>query len=109
METFTTCNVDLQVLENRELQGPSSSRSTRHVQLALPAGEAGQYSAGDHLEVMGNNDKALVEAALKRLNLTGEGASAAVRSFPLHFEPSSSLCLPRLPGTQNRCVLRRCC
>jgi cytochrome P450/NADPH-cytochrome P450 reductase len=61
------------VLENRELQGPDSSRSTRHVQLALPAGEAGQYSAGDHLEVMGNNDAALVEAALKRLGLTGEG------------------------------------
>jgi sulfite reductase alpha subunit-like flavoprotein len=62
----------LQVLENRELQSPASSRSTRHVQLALPSGEAGAYSAGDHLEVMGNNDRALVETALKRLGLTGE-------------------------------------
>lgn len=81
----------LEVLENRELQGPGASRSTRHVQLALPAGEAGQYSAGDHLEVMGNNDKALVAAALKRLGLTGservewraniEGGSGSARSL----------------------------
>jgi cytochrome P450/NADPH-cytochrome P450 reductase len=66
------------VLENRELQSASSSRSTRHVQLALPAGEAGHYSAGDHLEVMGNNDKALVEAALKLLGLTGEAEGSGV-------------------------------
>ena len=69
--TCCCCCCCLQVLENRELQGPGASRSTRHVQLVLPAGEAGQYSAGDHLEVMGNNDKALVAAALKRLGLTG--------------------------------------
>lgn len=59
-------------MENRELQGPGSSRSTRHVQLALPAGADGEYSAGDHLEVMGNNDAALVDAALQLLGLKGE-------------------------------------
>jgi cytochrome P450/NADPH-cytochrome P450 reductase len=60
-----------QVLENRELQGPGSDRSTRHVQLQLPAGPAGQYSSGEHLEVYGNNDGSLVEAALKLLNMSG--------------------------------------
>ncbi|KAF8059389.1 cypD [Scenedesmus sp. PABB004] len=62
----------LTVLENRELQGPKSDRSTRHVQLQLPPGPAGAYTAGDHLEVMGNNDTALVAAALKLLGLKGD-------------------------------------
>jgi hypothetical protein len=34
---------------------------------------------------MGNNDKALVEAALKRLGLTGERKFAAVRNFSFTF------------------------
>eukprot|EP00775_Hariotina_reticulata_P009541 gene9541-9705_t len=61
----------LQVLENRELQKGKSSRSTRHVQLALPAGSKGEYSSGDHLEIMGTNDAALVDLALKLLGLEG--------------------------------------
>jgi cytochrome P450/NADPH-cytochrome P450 reductase len=87
-----------QVLENRELQGAASSRSTRHVQLALPAGEAGGYSAGDHLEVMGNNDKALVDAALKRLGLTGKSSiycfSLIVCAGVLHCMHMPPVCLP---------------
>eukprot|EP00882_Tetradesmus_deserticola_P007733 GHRQ01008143.1.p1 GENE.GHRQ01008143.1~~GHRQ01008143.1.p1 ORF type:complete len:487 (+),score=250.54 GHRQ01008143.1:1459-2919(+) len=81
----------LEVLANRELQGPGSSRSTRHVQLALPGGEAGEYSAGDHMEVMGNNDAGLVKAALQRLGLNGservewrsnqEGGSGSARGL----------------------------
>lgn len=61
----------MQVLENRELQGGGSDRSTRHVQLQLPEGPAGAYSSGEHLEVYGNNDGSLVEAALKLLGLGG--------------------------------------
>jgi cytochrome P450 / NADPH-cytochrome P450 reductase len=59
------------VLENRELQGPGSSRSTRHVQVQLPAGPGGEYVAGEHLEVQGRNDALLVDAALKLLGLKG--------------------------------------
>lgn len=61
----------MQVLENRELQGGGSDRSTRHVQLQLPEGPGGAYSSGEHLEVYGNNDGSLVEAALKLLGLGG--------------------------------------
>jgi len=61
----------LKVLESRELQGPGSDRSTRHVTLQLPAGPAGQYRAGEHLEVYGNNDSALVDMTLGLLGLTG--------------------------------------
>lgn len=60
-----------QILENRELQGPGSDRSTRHVQLQLPEGPPGAYRAGEHLEVYGRNDDALVDAALGVLKLTG--------------------------------------
>lgn len=60
------------MLENRELQAEGAERSTRHVQLQLPPGAAGEYKAGEHLEVAGNNDGALVEAALKLLGLGGE-------------------------------------
>jgi hypothetical protein len=63
-----------QVLDNHELQGPGSDRSTRHVRLALPGGEGGAYVAGEHLEVMPNNDAALVDAALALLGLTGARA-----------------------------------
>jgi len=61
-----------QVLENRELQGPGSDRSTRHVLLQLPDGPAGAYHAGEHLEVAGNNNASLVDAALNLLGLKGE-------------------------------------
>ena len=60
-----------QVLESRELQGPKSDRSTCHVTLQLPSGPAGQYRAGEHLEVYGNNDSALVDMTLTLLGLTG--------------------------------------
>lgn len=65
------CCCGTQVLENRELQGPGAARSTRHVQLALPAGEAGAYEAGDHLEVLAVNSESLVGQALKLLGLSG--------------------------------------
>ncbi|MCA9778277.1 MAG: cytochrome P450, partial [Candidatus Eremiobacteraeota bacterium] len=45
------------VVENRELQ-TSPVRSTRHIELALPAGVA--YKTGDHLGVLASNEPAIV-------------------------------------------------
>jgi hypothetical protein len=84
-ERHVSGGCSVQVLENRELQGPGSDRSTRHVQLQLPEGPAGEYSSGEHLEVYGNNDGTLVETALALLGLGGrstehaQGGGARVR------------------------------
>ncbi len=56
------------IVENRELQGPASGRSTRHIELALPQGVS--YSTGDHLAVIAENDRALVKRALTRFGFT---------------------------------------
>ncbi|KAF7720877.1 hypothetical protein EC973_005878 [Apophysomyces ossiformis] len=53
------------ILNNRELQHSGAERSTRHIELDItgvtPLGDA-PYAAGDHLEVMPENDPAVVEA-----------------------------------------------
>jgi cytochrome P450/NADPH-cytochrome P450 reductase len=58
----------MKVLVNRELQNQSganaSTRSTRHIELELPAGVS--YRVGDHLSVVPRNDPALVEAVARR-------------------------------------------
>jgi cytochrome P450/NADPH-cytochrome P450 reductase len=58
----------MKVLTNIELQnksGPNASpRSTRHVEVELPAGVS--YRVGDHLSVVPRNDAALVEAVARR-------------------------------------------
>ncbi|KAI8142033.1 cytochrome P450 [Fennellomyces sp. T-0311] len=56
-----------QVLVNKELQQPGSGRSTRHIELDIssltPLSEEGKlYEAGDHLEVMPENDPKTVQA-----------------------------------------------
>ncbi len=54
------------VVENRELQnlaGPSP-RSTRHIELVLPEGVS--YRAGDHLGVISQNSKELVQRVANR-------------------------------------------
>ncbi len=53
----------MRVLENRELQ-TSGERSTRHLEIALPAGAS--YRTGDHLGVVGENPPAVVERAMRR-------------------------------------------
>lgn len=53
-----------EVLRNDELQSAESERSTRHIEIALPAGSS--YAAGDHLGVFPLNDPALVEAVAAR-------------------------------------------
>lgn len=55
------------ILHNVELQQPASNRSTRHIELDIsklkPLYEDGSsYVAGDHLEVMPENDARMVEA-----------------------------------------------
>ncbi|HEX4946888.1 MAG TPA: cytochrome P450, partial [Blastocatellia bacterium] len=56
------------VLVNRELQrkdgAHASERSTRHMELALPAGVT--YRAGDHLGVIPHNSEALVQRVIAR-------------------------------------------
>ncbi|KAI9323171.1 cytochrome P450 [Dichotomocladium elegans] len=58
---------NVQVLKNRELLHAASGRSTRHVELDIShlkpiCSDGSLYLAGDHLEVMPENDPDLVEA-----------------------------------------------
>ncbi|KAI9492380.1 hypothetical protein BDB00DRAFT_788818 [Zychaea mexicana] len=55
------------ILLNKELQQPGSGRSTRHIELDIssltPLSDDGNlYEAGDHLEVMPENDPKVVQA-----------------------------------------------
>ncbi len=58
----------MKVLVNSELQnrlGPNASaRSTRHIEVQLPAGMT--YRVGDHLSVVPRNDPALVDSVARR-------------------------------------------
>jgi cytochrome P450/NADPH-cytochrome P450 reductase len=58
----------MKIVANTELQnkaGPNASpRSTRHVEVELPAGVS--YRVGDHLSVLPRNEAALVEAVARR-------------------------------------------
>lgn len=67
------------VLVNRELQGPGAQRSTRHIEISLPAGVT--YAAGDHLGVFPCNPPSLVTAAAALCNLALE---TMVLLNPLH-------------------------
>ncbi|WGU94968.1 bifunctional cytochrome P450/NADPH--P450 reductase [Paenibacillus dendritiformis] len=57
------------VVENRELQGEGSERSTRHLEIALPDGVT--YREGDHLGVLPVNAQELVDRVLRRYGLQG--------------------------------------
>src|ERR1700722_6972382 len=60
--------VPMKVLLNSELQNKSganpSVRSTRHIEVQLPAGVS--YRVGDHLSVVPRNDPALVDSVARR-------------------------------------------
>ncbi|WJR80590.1 cytochrome P450 [Bradyrhizobium sp. NP1] len=60
--------VPMNVLDNDELQNKAganpSDRSTRHIEVQLPAGAA--YRVGDHLSVVPRNDPALVDRVARR-------------------------------------------
>ncbi|MDQ6943908.1 MAG: cytochrome P450, partial [Candidatus Eremiobacteraeota bacterium] len=53
----------MRVLANRELQ-TSGERSTRHIEMALPAGA--RYGVGDHLGIVAENPPAVVARVLQR-------------------------------------------
>ncbi|PPA83424.1 NADPH--cytochrome reductase [Brevibacillus laterosporus] len=57
------------VTENRELQGTTSERSTRHIEIAIPSGV--HYHEGDHLGVLPKNSPQLVERIVHRFGLNG--------------------------------------
>lgn len=55
------------VLENRELQGTASDRSTRHIEIQLAPEQ--HYTAGDHLAVQGGNPAEVVARAAAVLEM----------------------------------------
>lgn len=57
------------IVMNRELQQGAEERSTRHIEIKLPAGVT--YREGDHLGVFARNRKELVGRALQRFHLNG--------------------------------------
>ena len=59
----------MRVLVNRELQ-TGNERSTRHLELELPAGAA--YRIGDHLGVVAENPAAVVSRVLERFGFAGD-------------------------------------
>jgi len=56
-----------EVVVNRELHGPTSDRSCRHIEIAVP--ENITYEPGDHVGVFPNNDPDLVLALARRLGV----------------------------------------
>ena len=52
---------------NRELQRADGGRSTRHLEIALPAGTT--YGTGDHLGVLPRNDAALIQRVMRHFRL----------------------------------------
>jgi cytochrome P450 / NADPH-cytochrome P450 reductase len=55
------------VRDNHELLGAGATRSTRHVEIGLPAGVT--YKAGDHLGVLPRNDVDLIRRVMRRFGL----------------------------------------
>ncbi|MGM0947948.1 MAG: bifunctional cytochrome P450/NADPH--P450 reductase CypB [Bacillota bacterium] len=55
------------VLENRELQTADSPRSTRHIELQIP--DAKTYQEGDHIGILPQNSRKLVQRVLSRFGL----------------------------------------
>lgn len=55
------------VLENRELQTADSPRSTRHIELQIP--DAKIYQEGDHIGILPQNSRELVQRVLSRFGL----------------------------------------
>ncbi|MER1987744.1 MAG: bifunctional cytochrome P450/NADPH--P450 reductase [Solibacillus sp.] len=58
------------VVMNRELQQPTSLRSTRHIELSLP--EEVEYHEGDHLGVLPRNPKKLIDRVIDRFKLRSD-------------------------------------
>lgn len=61
-----------EVIMNRELHTSLSDRSCRHIEIELDSGL--RYAAGDHLGVYPENDTALVDHLLRRLEISPDEA-----------------------------------
>jgi len=85
----------MRVLANRELQ-IGGQRSTRHIEIALPAGAA--YSVGDHLGVVAENPEALVARVLRRFGFADDTyvRLSAASSRPPALPVDSPVSLARL-------------
>lgn len=82
------------VSQNKELQGETSERSTRHLDIQLPAGVS--YKEGDHLGLIPQNNQELVDRVLRRFSLDGKtfmvlsGSSGKTAHLPLDHPVSIS-------------------
>ena len=85
----------MRVLENRELQ-TAGERSTRHLEIALPAGTT--YRAGDHLGVVAENARALVQRVLTRFDFAEDAyvRLRAITSRPPALPVDAPVSLARL-------------
>lgn len=81
------------ILVNKELQQPGSGRSTRHIEIDIsnlhPLGEKHYYEAGDHLEVMPENDQATVEAVAISFGWVLDSVFEIDPEEAQHFKPRS--------------------
>lgn len=64
---------EAEVLVNRNLNGPGSSKETRHVELAL-GGSGIEYTLGDCIGIWPDNDPALIDEVLAFSGVDGEAA-----------------------------------
>ena len=102
---------------NRELQRAGGAgqpaRSTRHIEIALPAGMS--YGTGDHLGVLPRNDAALIQRVMRHFKLdagmyaviTAEGGTpthlpAGSRPRCSASWPAASSCRTWRPGRTSR-------
>ncbi|NGZ73958.1 bifunctional cytochrome P450/NADPH--P450 reductase [Saccharibacillus alkalitolerans] len=79
--------VPMKIVRSFELQHPEGGRSTRHIELEVPAGAS--YKEGDHLGVLPRNPRTLVDRVLARFGLQGDarvqlqGSGRAAAHLPL--------------------------
>jgi cytochrome P450/NADPH-cytochrome P450 reductase len=73
----------------RELHSEESSKRTRHLEIALPAGAS--YTAGDHLGVCPKNDEDDVERLAARLGAALEGLFMVPKTLNVHAVPKGAV------------------
>ncbi|MFP5346341.1 MAG: bifunctional cytochrome P450/NADPH--P450 reductase, partial [Actinomycetes bacterium] len=92
------------VRANRELQtadGVRPARSTRHVEIALPAGTT--YQAGDHLGVLPRNDVELIQRVMRRFTLDAGMYATIIPNSGVHSHLPTDEEAPLL-GVLGSCV-----
>jgi cytochrome P450/NADPH-cytochrome P450 reductase len=77
--------VEARVLGARELQPATSSRRTRHLEIALPEGAT--YRTGDHLGICPRNAAADVERLARHLRVSLDGLFTVPKALPVRVVP----------------------